>query len=256
MSGSVCIRCRLASRHAVYQHSQYRNIFSTSRRLEADAAVPKSSDELEAFIRETHKQNSKANIKTLSESPSLRPSHTRDSVPLDELLRSPAPQTPPIDIDKLLSKPSWSVRSLLPPANPPINGEITPEKLHHLLRLSALPQPKDAEEEASMLETLHAQLHFVRDIQSVDTEGVEPLVGIRDETEAGLERETISLDSPEIMEALRNEVVQGSNKRPRRKRDGKLQTQGAEEWDVLGTAGRTEGRYFVVNSGKAEQASE
>ncbi|RDW82373.1 hypothetical protein BP6252_03485 [Coleophoma cylindrospora] len=256
MSGSVCMRCRLAMRRAVYQHSQYRNISSTSRRLQGDAAIPKSSDELEAFIRETHKQNPKANLTPLNSSSALSPNHTQDYVTSDERLRSSATQTPSNEIDELLSKPRWSVRSLLPPANPPINSEITPEKLHHLLRLSALPQPKDAEEEASMLETLHAQLHFVRDIQSVDTEGVEPLVGIRDETKAGLEQEMISLDSPEIINALENEVVQGSNKRPRRRRDVKVDTQDAEKWNVLGTAGRTEGRYFVVNSGKAEQASE
>src|SRR4030081_3089495 len=81
----------------------------------------------------------------------------------------------PLDIAAVLSKPSWSVRSLLPDPFVPPAEEITPKQLHHLLRLSALPQPKSPEEEAEMLKTLHSQLHFVRDIQSVITDGVEPL---------------------------------------------------------------------------------
>lgn len=103
-----------------------------------------------------------------------------------------------------------------------------------------------------MLKTLHSQLHFVRDIQSVDTDGVEPLQSIRDETEEGLKEITIGLDTPEIKEALAKEEVTGRARRPRRKRgDGALvDTKGAEDWDVLGTAGRTEGKYFVVRSGK------
>lgn len=254
------MRCRMAMRRAVNQRSQYRSSFSTSSRLGEDSAIPKDSDELEAMIRQTEEQRNKVQISSLERSPASRPGRaamtTRDFRPLVSPKQDPEPVTTAIDIGEFLSKPSWSVRSLLPPDEPPINSEITPEKLHHLLRLSALPQPKDAEEEASMLKTLHSQLHFVRDIQSVDTEGIEPLVGIRDETKAGIESETISLDTPEIMKALENEVVLGRNKRPRRRRDVKVDTQGVEDWDVLGTAGRTEGRYFVVNSGKAEQAQE
>src|SRR3954454_3409908 len=88
----------------------------------------------------------------------------------------------PLNVGALLSKPTWSVRSLLPDSSNPPAQEITPQKLRHLLHLSALPQPKSPVEEAEMLKTLHSQLHFVRDIQSVDTEGVEPLQSIRDET--------------------------------------------------------------------------
>lgn len=158
----------------------------------------------------------------------------------------------PFDIATVLSKPSWSVRSLLPdPSNPPAE-EITPKQLHHLLRLSALPRPKSPEEEAEMLKTLHSQLHFVRDIQSVNTDGVEPLQSIRDETEEGIKDITIGLD--DLREALQAEEIKGRNKRPRRKRDERVDTNGVEDWNVLGTASKKVetplGRYFIVKSGK------
>src|SRR5579871_3348118 len=120
-----------------------------------------------------------------------------------------------VDIEALLSKPTWSIQSLLPqsssssPSNPSSNPdqEITPTQLHHLLRLSALPAPKNAEEESSMLNTLAAQLNFVRQIQAVDTRGVEPLRAIRDETaEADADRE-IGLETKGVREALERETV-------------------------------------------------
>jgi Asp-tRNA(Asn)/Glu-tRNA(Gln) amidotransferase C subunit len=157
-----------------------------------------------------------------------------------------------IDIDALLSKPTWSVRSLLPdPAAPP-SEEITPEKLHHLLRLSALPLPKSPEEEAEMLKTLHSQLHFVKDIQKVDTEGVEPLQSIRDETEEGFKDITIGME--ELKEAFEKEEIKGRNRRPRRRRGDVVDTTGVEDWDVFGTASEkvelAGGKFFVVRSGK------
>ena len=91
-----------------------------------------------------------------------------------------------VDVEELLSKPTWSVSSLLPPKDPsPESPQISSKQLHHLLRLSALPPPKDEAEEAKMLSTLSSQLHFVKDIQSVDTTGVEPLRSLRDETAEG-----------------------------------------------------------------------
>jgi Asp-tRNA(Asn)/Glu-tRNA(Gln) amidotransferase C subunit len=158
----------------------------------------------------------------------------------------------PLDIDALLSKPTWSVRSLIPDKSATPIQEITPKQLHHLLRLSALPQPKTQEEEANMLETLHSQLHFVRDIQNVDTEGVEPLQSIRDETEEGIKEITIGLKS--VREALGNEDIIGRNRRPRRRRGELVDTKGVEKWDALGTAGEKvetpTGGFFIVRSGK------
>lgn len=107
-----------------------------------------------------------------------------------------------------------------------------------------------------MLETLHAQLHFVRDIQGVDTRGVEPLQSIRDETVEGREESSIGVE--ELREALEAEEIVGRNRRLRRKpgRGVKVDTKGVEDWDVLGTAGEVVenglGRFFVVRSGKEE----
>jgi Asp-tRNA(Asn)/Glu-tRNA(Gln) amidotransferase C subunit len=167
----------------------------------------------------------------------------------------------------LLEKPTWSVRSLLPPPgstssssspSPETAGteEITPQSLAHLLRLSALPPPSDPAEEASLLATLRNQLHFVRSIQSVDTTGVPPLRAIRDETASGLQAQTIGLDT--LKEALDQEDVVGHSQRPRRRREvlqGKRKNE-AEDWDVLAGAGETAGRYFVVRSGNGSDAAQ
>jgi hypothetical protein len=82
----------------------------------------------------------------------------------------------------------------------------------------------------------------------VDTKGVAPLQSIRDETEEGIKEASIGMEA--LKETFANEVVNGRNRRLRRKRDTPFNTKGAEDWDVLGTASRTVGKYFVVNSGK------
>jgi len=165
---------------------------------------------------------------------------------------SPPPRNDLMDVDALLSKSTWSVRSLLPDPDVSTAEEITPAKLHHLLRLSALPLPKSPEEEAQMLKILHSQLHFVKDIQKVDTEGIEPLQSIRDETEEGIKAITIGME--ELKEAFEKEDIKGRNRRPRRRRDEVSDTKEAEDWDVLGAASEkvelAGGKYFVVRSGK------
>lgn len=103
-----------------------------------------------------------------------------------------------------------------------------------------------------MLATLQAQLHFVRDIQSVDTAGVEPLRSIRDETSAGVAESTVTLDT--LREALSREAVVGHRQRPRRVKTPEDEERCAEEKLVeAATAGRREHRYFVVASGKAKR---
>jgi len=101
-----------------------------------------------------------------------------------------------------------------------------------------------------MLSTLRSQLHFVKEIQSVVTKGVEPLQAIRDESGQGIKENTIGLDR--LKEALANEETKGRNRRPRRNRDTALQLErnGATDWDVLGTAKRTVGKFFMVNNSK------
>lgn len=92
----------------------------------------------------------------------------------------------------------------------------------------------------------------MRDIQRVNTDGVEPLQSIRDETEEGIEESTIGLN--DLKEALDREDIVGRNRRPRRKRRGSVDTEGVEDWDVLGNASdKVEtpgGTFFVVRSGK------
>jgi len=158
----------------------------------------------------------------------------------------------PEEIAELLSKPTWSVKSLLP-TEAQINAEtsITSKQLHHLLRLSALPSPSSAVEEASMLRDLRSQLHFVKAIQQVDTTGVEPLRIIRDETVEAEKENEITLGS--MKEALGNEEVVGKHhKRIRRRHVVNEETSKSEDWDVLGQAPKKVGRYFVVESGAAQ----
>ncbi|KAK3304508.1 uncharacterized protein B0T15DRAFT_494964 [Chaetomium strumarium] len=180
---------------------------------------------------------------------------------------SPRPQHDPV---ALLSQPTWSIRTLIPPSSPsntPLTApnstpeeEITPAQLSHLLRLSALPQPSTPQETRRMLATLHAQLHFVRDIQRVNTDGVEPLSSIRDETAEGMRAATITVDT--LKSALAEEEVYGRCRRPRRRRrrgDQKKEVvdgAGVEDWDVLGCASEKVGRYFVVRSGSGKKEEE
>ncbi|KAI8965015.1 hypothetical protein F5Y11DRAFT_48977 [Daldinia sp. FL1419] len=147
----------------------------------------------------------------------------------------------------LLSKPTWSVRSLLPDSSSTPSEEISPRTLHHLLRLSALPPPTSPAEESQMLSTLSSQLHFVRSVRSVDTTGVEPLRAIRDETTLGQREQTIGLE--ELKDALADEDFVGHTRRPRRRQRNRGADPGVEGWDVLAGASETAGRYFVVRTG-------
>ncbi|KAF2096712.1 hypothetical protein NA57DRAFT_78308 [Rhizodiscina lignyota] len=165
----------------------------------------------------------------------------------------------------LLSKPTWSVRSLLPPSNDstnttpqessaPTTPEITSKQLHHLLRLSALPAPQDEAEEARMLQTLSSQLHFVRSIQSIDTTGVEPLRSLRDESERGDKERTLGM--AEMQDALDQEEIVGNHHKRIRRRPRRIQDEGiknAEDCDVLGSAKRKVGRFFVVEGAPREE---
>jgi len=165
------------------------------------------------------------------------------------------PARPPIvpspNIAALLEKPTWSVKSLLPNADSQSTPTVTPKQLHHLLRLSALPQPKDAQEEAEMLKTLESQIHFVREIQKVDTTGVEPLRAIRDETAEGIEEQTIRL--ADLQEYLDAEEVVGRNGRIKRRPKDDPEAKLAEDWDPFAMSegqGKSKGRYFFVRKEK------
>ncbi|OQO08300.1 hypothetical protein B0A48_06170 [Cryoendolithus antarcticus] len=128
----------------------------------------------------------------------------------------------PIDVAALLSKPTWSVTSLLTAASPStstITSAITSKQLHHLLRLSALPPPASEAEVSGLLASLSQHLYFVNEIQSVDTTAVEPLQGLRDETKQGEKESELGLEA--LKEALGKEKVVGRyHRRIRRVRDG------------------------------------
>jgi len=153
----------------------------------------------------------------------------------------------PDELEELLAKPTWSVESLLPPkTRAPDAPEITSKQLHHLLRLSALPLPETPEQEQKMLDTLAAQLHFVGEIQRVDTTGIEPLRAIRDETKVAEEEQTIGLDT--LKEALAKEKTIGKWHRRIQRDTTPVDAKDVEDWDVLGSAEKKAGKYFVVES--------
>jgi hypothetical protein len=97
-----------------------------------------------------------------------------------------------------------------------------------------------------MLETLSAQLHFVGEIQQVDTSGVVPLRAIRDETLANEEDQAITLES--LKDALAQEEVIGKHYRRVKRKTDPIDAKEVEDWDVLGNADRKVGKYFVVES--------
>ena len=182
------------------------------------------------------------------------------------------------EVEDILARPTWSVRSLLPEyasqtkiAQPTAetntaqptskNEEVTREKLHHLLRLSALPLPKSPAEESKLLSTLRSQIHFVRAVQSVDTTNIKPLVAIRDETSEAIEEQTIHVKDLQPWFDLEEKV--GRNGTVRRRKveresvEGKVRTDGEGGWDPfeLGVgseegSGRRMGRWFVVKKAK------
>ncbi|CEL00644.1 Putative DUF726 domain protein [Aspergillus calidoustus] len=151
-------------------------------------------------------------------------------------------------IESILSKPTWSVRSLLPDPNTKPAPSVTPAQLRHLLRLSALPQPSSPEEEQQMLDTLESQIHFVKEIQKVDTTGVEPLQSIRDESPEAVRENTIGLEK--LREAMAKERVVGRNKKIQRVEGERNERPDGDAWDgnALGYAGKTKGRFFVVDT--------
>jgi Asp-tRNA(Asn)/Glu-tRNA(Gln) amidotransferase C subunit len=161
------------------------------------------------------------------------------------------PEDKNADIESILEKPSWSVRSLLPEeSRESQTPSLTPKELRHLLRLSALPQPSSEAEEKKMLETLESQIHFVKEIQCIDTTGVEPLRSIRDETSEARKENTIGLDN--LKDIMAREKVIGRSRKIERLPAEKNTKPDGDAWDgnALGSASRTMGRYFVVETSR------
>ena len=99
-----------------------------------------------------------------------------------------------------------------------------------------------------MLSTLSSQLHFVKEIQRVDTTDIKPLQSLRDETAAGEKEAEIGLE--ELKEVFAMEEVRGQHHRRIRRRNARNVEQDGQKWDVLSTAEKKVGRYFIVEGGK------
>ena len=95
-----------------------------------------------------------------------------------------------------------------------------------------------------MLKDLKSQLQFVRAIQQIDTDGVEPLVSIRDETKEAEHEQEITLET--LREDLKKERVSGI--RGRISRDSEATKEEAENWDALACAPKTLGRYIALEN--------
>ncbi|RAL66049.1 hypothetical protein DID88_005710 [Monilinia fructigena] len=268
MSGSICLRCRASLRYSIASKKSARasitlsRSYSTSEASQGTSTAASVADGIPLSSSKSHERPSvprsvelhgtriatPLTLKTENQDLPIRRVSARKHLISDHQ---------EINIDDLLSKPTWSVRSLLPFPNEKPAEEITVKQLHHLCRLSALPLPKTPEEEKKLLDTLHLQLHFLRDIQKVDTEGIEPLRSIRDETLEAEAYESIGLDTEEIKTALQKEEFEGRNKRPKRRTDGVVDTKGVENWDVTATATENVefggGKYFIVRSGKGTE---
>jgi Asp-tRNA(Asn)/Glu-tRNA(Gln) amidotransferase C subunit len=161
------------------------------------------------------------------------------------------PTNSKLDVDTLLSTPTWSLDTLLPStfSSTSTTPTITSKQLHHLLRLSALPPPKDASSEQKMLDSLHSHLHFVTHIRSVDTANISPLQSLRDETATGIKSQEIGLE--DLEDAFSKEEVKGKYyRRIRRRQEDAEEGESAQNWDVLGSARKKVGRFFVVEGGK------
>ncbi|KAL8747412.1 MAG: hypothetical protein Q9190_000716 [Brigantiaea leucoxantha] len=94
---------------------------------------------------------------------------------------------------------------------------------------------------------LATQLRFVRAIQDVDVEGVEPLQSISDETADG--RKELEIGVEELREEFDKEEVFGKRGRIRRKGE-KVKEEEDENWDVFGGVKRRVGSYIAVETDK------
>lgn len=149
-------------------------------------------------------------------------------------------------IESMLARPSWSVKSLLPESGSTETDRISKGELHHLVKLSALPLPKSEAEEQRMLNTLESQIHFVKEVQKIDTKGVEPLVAIRDETAEAIREQTISLET--LRPYLDQEKKVGGNGTIRRQKPAEMiRDSGWNPFDMgNGKDTRKKGKFFFV----------
>lgn len=162
------------------------------------------------------------------------------------------PPTPPdiskcerVKLDEILGPPGWKIDDLLPPRIPSSehlpDDSIIPETLRHLLHLSGLPPPQTHPEESSLLSALHDQLHFVRHVQSVPTEDINPLIRIGRESDPEVDTVGV-LSYEECVEESKSQEIPGLEWKP---------------WDVCSLKGGSpEGRedgWFIVNDTRTKK---
>ncbi|TQS37805.1 hypothetical protein Golomagni_01709 [Golovinomyces magnicellulatus] len=148
-------------------------------------------------------------------------------------LRDGAPKCLAEDpIDKFLNQPSWSTSEILQDKDDSSQTSITDQEIKRLLRLSALPTSIDTQQLELIRRDLQSQLKFVRHVQSIDTDGVEPLVCLRNETTEGLRDLTVTLD--DLLPALSMEYQKGKCLRPRRREEPLPRED--NDWDVFATS--------------------
>lgn len=99
-----------------------------------------------------------------------------------------------------------------------------------------------------MLEMLESQIHFVREIQRVDTTGVVPLQSIRDESPDAIKENTIGLSH--LQDAMSKEKVVGRRRKIQRQPSQKNGQPDGTAWDgnALRHASKTMGRFFVTET--------
>lgn len=95
-----------------------------------------------------------------------------------------------------------------------------------------------------MIKDLESQLQFVRAIQEVDAEGVEPLVSIRNETVEAEKDDEVTLET--LKADLAKETVSGI--RGRITRHGSAEKETAEDWDALACAPKSVGRFIALDN--------
>jgi Asp-tRNA(Asn)/Glu-tRNA(Gln) amidotransferase C subunit len=263
----ICLSCRASLRasrnltHARKPASQSRALssdtnsspdsnFTTAETSDQDPSIHYRKVKPRSLIRKVKVELSsfpkvKAELPSVPETPIPRPRNN---------WRQHKVTLPPRPFEVLLSKPTWSVRSLLPSSTSTVEA-LPRSVIEHLLRLSALPVPKSEAALEKISQTLQSQLHFVAQVQSVDTTGVEPLRALRDETAEGRKAAMMSLETPDIKSLLAAEV-KGRLGRPFRKPPARLPwlEDSQKTTKILNVAERRVGRFYVVESRKPEGA--
>ena len=153
-----------------------------------------------------------------------------------------------VDLDKVVGSPGWRIDDLLPPkrtsSESTADDSITPATLRHLLHLSGLPPPQTPQEESNLLSALHDQVHFVRRVQSVQTENIDPLVRIGHESDPEIDPAAV-LSYQECVDESELEEIPGLEWRA---------------WDVCDLkGGSSEGRedgWFTVNDVRTNREKE